>query len=163
MIIEDYVEKDIAIALYEHGFVPEKFGCEYVYSYETIINPEVEEKYNPDDRFTDSDYYELTKDGGGELDWDYVYIKEWVFRKKEYFGKEIPAPTIYEVQRWFRKKGYDIMIDKSFTHENSWHYVVVVDNDFGNSILEADQPNRHYEKALHDAIIMICMDILKIV
>ena len=64
-----------------------------------IIRPEIIEKYGD---LTDDGYYELTKDCGGELDFDEVYGYEWVleennrYRDPEFYSI-IPAYSIYTI------------------------------------------------------------------
>jgi hypothetical protein len=65
----------------------------------------------------------------------------------------IYAPTEMQVMEWLRdeKKIY-IMIDRSFAVSNSWHYVIVVDDDFENLIQQESTPNKGWDDALRDAI-----------
>lgn len=103
---EDIVKYEIALKLNNKGF-NEK--TTFSYNQEQIINPLVIEKYGG---LSDDGYYELTKQGGGELDWDYVYIysNELVKTDRIYINRNtISAPTIYQVGKWLRKE-YNIDI-----------------------------------------------------
>ena len=103
---EDIVSHDIAIKLSEKGF---DYKTTYSYNEEQIINPLVIEKYG---NLSDDGYYDLTTEGGGELDWDYVYIysNELVKTDRIYVKRNtISAPTIYQVGKWLRKE-YNIDI-----------------------------------------------------
>ena len=64
----------------------------------------------------------------------------------------IKAPSYAQVLAWFRERDIDIMIDRSFSMTNSYHYVIVVDGDFENLIQQESVPNRDYYDAAHDAI-----------
>ena len=99
--MEEYVRKDIAKAIIEKGFNDEK-SCLFAYNDEQIINPEVVQKYG---KLTDDGYYELTKDGGGDLEWDYVYIyKTFLLQRRNIIVKRnyVSAPSIYKVLNWLR-------------------------------------------------------------
>lgn len=67
------------------------------------------------------------------------------------------ADTVYEVMKWMRenKKIY-IMIDRSFSVWNGWHYFIVIDDDFENPIQQSVCSGRTYEVAALDAIEYIC-------
>ena len=96
---EDIVSYDIAIKLNEKGF---NYKTTYSYNQEQIINPLVIEQYGG---LSDDGYYELTKEGGGDLDWDYVYIysNELVKTDHIYINRNtVSAPTIYQVAKWLR-------------------------------------------------------------
>lgn len=96
---EDIVTYDIAVKLDEKGF---NYKTTYSYNQEQIINPLVIEKYG---NLSDDGYYDLTKEGGGELDWDYVYIysNELVKTDRIYIKRNtVSAPTIYQVGKWLR-------------------------------------------------------------
>ena len=58
------------------------------------------------------------------------------------------APTISQVLKWLReeKKIY-IMIDRSFSVKNSWHYVICNNDDFEHLIQQESIPNRKWEQA----------------
>lgn len=60
----------------------------------------------------------------------------------------VDAPTISQVLKWLReeKKIY-VMIDRSFSVENSWHYVICNNDDFEHLIQQESIPNRTWEQA----------------
>jgi hypothetical protein len=96
---EDIVSHNIAVKLSEKGF---DYKTTYSYNEEQIINPLVIEQYGG---LSDDGYYELTKDGGGDLEWDFVYIysNELVKTNRIYVNRNtVPAPTIYQVAKWLR-------------------------------------------------------------
>ena len=96
---EDIVSHNIAVKLSEKGF---DYKTTYSYNEEQIINPLVIEQYGG---LSDDGYYELTKDGGGNLEWDFVYIysNELVKTNRIYVKRNtVPAPTIYQVAKWLR-------------------------------------------------------------
>lgn len=87
----------------------------------------------------------------GKKIFDYVYC--W-FEDEIKIGSDIIyAPTEMQVMEWLRdeKKIY-IMIDRSFSVSNSWHYVIVNDDDFENLIQQESIPNKGWDDALRDAI-----------
>ena len=96
---EDIVSHDIAIKLSEKGF---DYKTTYSYNEEQIINPLVIEQYGG---LSDDGYYDLTKEGGGDLDWDFVYIYSYELVKTDriYVNRNtVSAPTIYQVAKWLR-------------------------------------------------------------
>lgn len=96
---EDIVSHNIAVKLSEKGF---DYKTTYSYNEEQIINPLIIEQYGG---LSDDGYYELTKDGGGDLEWDFVYIysNELVKTNRIYVNRNtVPAPTIYQVAKWLR-------------------------------------------------------------
>ena len=100
MTKEDFVPIELAIRLEDIGFKNKTLFC---YNDEQVINPEVIEKYG---ELTDDGYYELTKEGGGKLKWDYVYIYQTKLMLKDRVICEknrVPAPTIDEVVNWLLK------------------------------------------------------------
>lgn len=62
--------------------------------------------------------------------------------------KGVIAPTISQVLKWLReeKKIY-IMIDRSFSVKNSWHYVICNNDDFEHLVQQESIPNRKWELA----------------
>lgn len=60
----------------------------------------------------------------------------------------VATPTISQVLKWLReeKKIY-IMIDRSFSVKNSWHYVICNNDDFENLTEQVSMPNRKWELA----------------
>lgn len=78
-----------------------------------IIRPEIIEKYGD---LTDDGYYELTKDCGGELDFDEVYGYEWVLEGNEHyrapeFYNTIPAYSISVIVDELLKYGIYVYVD----------------------------------------------------
>ncbi len=118
--MEDFVPYELAIKLRDEGF---NYNCLFAYNDEQIINPDVVEKYGA---LSDYSYYELTKDGGGELDWDYVYVyKTKLMLKRNIIVKRnfIDAPTISQVLKWLREeKKIHILIDVRM--DLSWFYEI---------------------------------------
>lgn len=99
--MEDFVTIEIAKKLEEKGF---DYKCLYVYNNEQIINPEIVKAFG---ELSDDGYYELTKEGGGKLDWSFVYINE--YQLMQYRDIRIPiemirAPTISQVLKWMREE-----------------------------------------------------------
>ena len=78
-----------------------------------IIRPEIVEKYGD---LTDDGYYELTKDCGGELDFDEVYGYEWVlesndsYRHPEFYTI-VPAYPIHTIVDELLKYGIYIYVN----------------------------------------------------
>jgi hypothetical protein len=71
----------------------------------------------------------------------------------EYFGENIAAPTISQVLKWLRKeKKIYIMIDRSFSVKNSWHYIICNNDDFEHLNQQESIPNRKWEQAALDGI-----------
>lgn len=124
----DYVDIDDAMMLEHFGFKPD--GKHMVYRWETVINPEIEKLY-PNE--TDDGYYELTKEGGGEYDWDYVYQKDFVFDEIRYYEDEIPAPTYFEAARFLRENYKYLIVVKLFEGDFDnpmYDYEIYKDNDY---------------------------------
>lgn len=99
--MEDFVPFDLAVKLKEKGF---DYKCLFVYNKEQIINPEIVKAFG---ELTDDGYYELTKEGGGKLDWSFVYINEYqlIQYRDVLFAREmIKAPTISQVLKWLREE-----------------------------------------------------------
>jgi hypothetical protein len=99
--MENFVPFEIAKKLEEKGF---DYKCLFVYNKEQIINPEVVKAFG---ELTDDGYYELTKEGGGKLDWSFVYINEYqlIQYRDVLFAREmIKAPTISQVVSWLEDK-----------------------------------------------------------
>jgi hypothetical protein len=92
----------------------------FSFNKEQIINPLIVEKYG---ELSDDGYYELTKDGGGDLDFEYVYIYEYelVMSNSIYVHKDtVKAPFVSEVIQWLRKeKNIHIEINMGF---NMFYY-----------------------------------------
>ena len=57
------------------------------------------------------------------------------------------------VQRFLREVyNIDITIHRSFSMKNSYHFAIIIDNNYDEEIVQECLPNRSYEKALDDAI-----------
>ena len=83
------------------------------YFRQQIIYPCIIEKYG---ELTDDGYYELTKDGGGELDFDEVYGWEWVLEENNryrdpQFYNVIPAYSINTIVDELLKYGIYIYVN----------------------------------------------------
>lgn len=99
-----------------HEFIKKhkfKVQSDYHYFLNQIIYPCIVEQYG---ELTDDGYYELTKTGGGELDFCDVYGYEWVLESNEKyrdpeFYKIIPAYSIYTVVDELLKYGIYVYVD----------------------------------------------------
>lgn len=96
-----FIPYEIEKKLQDKGF---KFNSFFAYNDEQIINPEVVEKYG---ELSDDGYYELTKDCGGILDFDYVYIykrtimlKRNVFVERNFLLAHVPSQAL----EWLRNE-----------------------------------------------------------
>lgn len=119
--MEDFVPYDLAVKLRDKGF---NCNCLFAFNDEQIINPNVVEKYGA---LSDDGYYELTKNGGGELDWDYVYIYETkLMLKRNIILKRnfIDAPTISQVLKWLREEK-KIYVSVEVEREDWFEYKIV--------------------------------------
>lgn len=78
---------------------------------------------------------------------DHWFLDSWII-----------APTISQVLKWMReeKKIY-IMIDRSFSVKNSWHYIICNNDDFEHLTQQESIPNRKWELAAI-AGIKYCLD-----
>lgn len=128
----DFVTFEIAKKLKEKGF---DYPCLFVYNKEQIINPEVVKAFG---ELSDDGYYELTKEGGGRLDWNFVYIykHQLIPYRDVVFEREIiKAPAIYRVLKWLRE-------------EHHLHFEIV-GAAYGYNLIISDTPdkggtNRYY-------------------
>ena len=81
----------------------------------------------------------------------YHYTKE----QCKLFNDVYYRPTQSLLQKWLREKyEIDITIHRSFSMCNSYHYCIIINNNYE---MEIDQPcksNRSYEEALEDALIV---------
>ena len=123
--MEDFVTFEIAKKLKEKGF---NYKTIYSYNEEQIINPLVIEQYG---ELSDDGYYELTKEGGGDLEWSFVYIYNYELVKTDriYVNRNtLSSPTISQVLKWLRKeKNIHIPIDFFVdidTNEVCWYYSI---------------------------------------
>lgn len=73
---------------------------------------------------------------------------EYYFGIDDFDKRDYIAPTISQVLKWLReeKKIY-VMIDRSFSVKNSWHYVICNNDDFEHLIQQESIPNRTWEQA----------------
>lgn len=63
------------------------------------------------------------------------------------------APTLQMAMKWLREKHkIYIMIDRSFSMKDSWHYCICVDDDFDNLIQQEVLPHRKHEEACEAAM-----------
>lgn len=99
-----------------HNFIKEhnfKVFSDFHYFKDQIIRPEIVEKYG---ELTDDGYYELTKDCGGELNFDEVYGYEWVlesndsYRHPEFYTI-VPAYPIHTIIDELLKYGIYVYVN----------------------------------------------------
>lgn len=117
--MDDLVTFEISKKLEEKGF---NYKCLYVYNKEQIINPEIVKEFG---NLSDDGYYDLTKEGGGELDWDLVYIYEFQlmqYRDVTVLKEIVRAPTISQVLKWFREEK-NIHIEV-YTNASGYNYII---------------------------------------
>lgn len=122
MVVQGILPIDLAKKIKEKGF---KEKTLFSYNEEQIINPVIVEKYGC---LTDDGYYELTKDGGGNLNFEdvYVYTTQLILTNDIIVSRNtISAPLIDNVLSWLRDVhhlnieiissvyGYNIMITKT--------------------------------------------------
>lgn len=63
------------------------------------------------------------------------------------------VPTIAQVFKWLREeKNIYVMIDRSFSVKNSWHYVICNNDDFEHLTQQESIPNRKWEQAAIEGI-----------
>lgn len=67
-------------------------------------------------------------------------------------NSDVPAPTLYQAQEWLRGKEIDICICRSFSMKHSYHYEILINQDYDNLIQQDCIPNRTYEASLSEAI-----------
>lgn len=96
-----FIPYEIEKKLQDKGF---NHNSPFAYNDEQIINPEVVEKYG---ELSDDGYYELTKDCGGTLDFDYVYIykrtimpKRNIFVERNFLLAHVPSQAL----EWLRNE-----------------------------------------------------------
>lgn len=131
--MEDFVPFEIAKKLKEKGF---DYKCLFVYNKEQIINPEIVKAFG---ELTDDGYYELTKEGGGKLDWSFVYINEYQliqYRDVLFARGMIKAPTISHVLKWLREeKNIHIIVEM---YDSGWYYTLFPNVRWENDKLKSD-------------------------
>ena len=68
-------------------------------------------------------------------------------------GQLVKGITYQCVLKWLRRihKIY-VMIDRSFSVKNGWHYAICVDDDFDNILYQDVKPGRSPEEATESAI-----------
>ena len=100
------VDIDIAGRIKDLGF---EIPYSYVYASVQDINDEVREKHG---ELSDCGFYELTKEGGGDYDWDYVYVRreQLISRNRCYYADFIKAPFVEDVLKYFRDEK-DIVVN----------------------------------------------------
>lgn len=65
----------------------------------------------------------------------------------------VSAPTLSQAQKWIREQyNIDIYIDRSFSFIKSYHYEIVINQNYDEMIQQESIQNRTYEQALSDAI-----------
>ena len=81
-------------------------------------------------------------------------VKGYNTYAKDIVGYElIDAPTMWEAQKWLREiHNIFVMIDRSFAANNSWHYVICINDDFEHLIEQPSLENYSYEEALLEGI-----------
>lgn len=144
--MSEFVTIDIAKKLNEKGF---DWKSLYVYNKEQIINPKVIEEYG---ELSDDGYYELTKEGGGKLDWSFVYINEYQlcqYRDVVFINDILRAPTISQVLKWLRdeKKLYITPSDILIEDNMKWD-VQIDDLNTSDIIYESRLIYSSYEEAV---------------
>lgn len=120
--MEDFIPYELAVKLKEKGFKDNCIGYydyagEFHYNYESAIS-------NKEIYFCHNKY-------------DNIWHRDLV-----------DTPTISQVLKWLReeKKIY-IMIDRSFSVKNSWHYIICNNDDFEHLTQQESIPNRKWELA----------------
>ena len=68
------------------------------------------------------------------------------------FSYSSTAPTHQMAMKWLREHKIYIMIDRSWSMEDSWQYCICVNNDFDHLIQQDSIPNRTYEEAVETAL-----------
>lgn len=101
------VDIDIAGRIKDLGF---DIPYSYVYASVQDINDEVREKHG---ELSDCGFYELTKEGGGDYDWNYVYVNKiklvHVF-DRYYHNELVTAPFVEDVLKYLRDEK-DIVVN----------------------------------------------------
>lgn len=120
-----YVDYEIALAMQELGYIPERRYSGMCYSKRTNVREDAEERFGS---LTDDGYYELTIEGGGDLPMEEVYDTSIKLTEPYALDDEIYAATIYEADRWLRDVR-KIFIDIRFVRKNTWEYNYVTMTD----------------------------------
>lgn len=162
----------LAKLLKEKGF-SRPCPCTNVYHLTEMVKPEILEKYK---YLSDEGIYELTKDGGGELEWSDVYWQVPILKLTRDIDIEsdtfVLAPTIEEVLEWFRCE-YNIHI-AILSYQYGYNYVIERTpggNDGGTSLYSGIDHNNgtnsagcwddYTECLLHAIDIVICNYLFK--
>ena len=123
----EFLSKDLTKKLIEKGCALKSL---FVYNDEQCINDDVVEKYG---HLSDDGYYELTKDGGGDLDFNYVYQnKTDILLKRDVIVPRnmMPCYLTSHILQWLRKeKHIFIEISVSIDLNGDYHYNYSVLNE----------------------------------
>lgn len=66
----------------------------------------------------------------------------------------IKRPTQSILTKWLREKhNIDVIIHRSFSMQNSYHYCIIVNGDYDNEIKQECIPNRSYEEAVEAGLL----------
>lgn len=149
---KDFVSLEVAKLLSEVGFDE---WCNLYWSTGSYISDETIEKYG---ELSDDGFYELTKEGGGELDWDEVYSNEWHLEKwnnknsifKEDKENGYSAPLLYYALKYIRNKfKYDIEV--MFESNVLKYYMLITNISNGETIhFDHDTPEDCIVKKYYD-------------
>ena len=152
------VKIEIALLLAKTNFSKDDMEDWYEHNYvkHTTVREEIYDKFG---ELSDDGFYELTKEGGGELDWNEVYDYDWCYHTHYPIDdKFLFCPTYYEVQTFLRDKHKKQITVTSISQE-SWQYRItepnqrLIDGKFGEDF-------ETYEKALIDAIKVTLKEII---
>ena len=121
---KEFIPYELALALKELGFNEPCFGW-----FRSTLIPS---------NFTE--YFLETEFGMNESPSDWV--------NSNFLDKACSAPLYQQAFRWFREKyKMDSVIIRSFSMTNSYHYNIVIDQDYGNDLQSTSIPNRTYQQA----------------
>ena len=152
------ISRDLAKLFHKEGII---FDSLFVYNDEQIINPKIVEKYG---ELSDDGYYELTKNCGGELDFDEVYIYEsqlMLYYNVIINRNKYNAPSIIQVLDWLLKT-HHIWIDSSLSpdgfiplihtrvnnNDNKFGYNIIPQDEYPVSLMHCQTPKEMYEKTI---------------
>lgn len=93
---------------------------EHIYRKGSTVREETYRKFGD---LSDDGFYELTKEGGGDFDWDEIYDTGWKLSNHYPFDGEefLLCPTLYEVQSYLRNTHKIHITIYSYSQE-SWQY-----------------------------------------
>lgn len=139
------ISYDLAEAIYNKGLILE---CDYAYYKEQRVKPDIITTYGD---LSDDGYYELTKDGGGNLEWDEVYFYMNVLKKYEGDIDEIQffAPQVDSIIQWLKDE-IDTAIEVKYDKDTLKYSVVCYIND-GDYIVQCPS-KKDYDDAIECAI-----------